>query len=72
MGKESLHNRFVRLATKRANTVLEKIRVLSNCSNKALYEYSEEEVNKIFLAIGRELNDAKAKFQTKKSNKFSL
>lgn len=72
MTKESLHDRFVRLATKRANAVLEKLRVLGNCSNRSVYEYSEEEVNKIFSAIGRELNETKAKFQSTKSKEFRL
>lgn len=72
MSKESPHDRFVRLATKRVNAVLEKIRVVGNCSNRSAYEYSEEEVNKIFSVINHELGEAKAKFQTKKSKEFHL
>ncbi|MEI7943051.1 MAG: hypothetical protein WCH76_07835, partial [Candidatus Riflemargulisbacteria bacterium] len=39
--------RFKRLAVYRTNEVLNKIRVLSNCSNRSAYEYTEEEINKI-------------------------
>ncbi|OGJ61494.1 hypothetical protein A3C37_04185 [Candidatus Peribacteria bacterium RIFCSPHIGHO2_02_FULL_53_20] len=75
MTQESRKERFVRLANKRTNTVLERLRVLGNCSNASLYEYTEEEVNKIFGAIAKELNDVKAKFSNSKqksSRTFSL
>ncbi|MFA5273260.1 MAG: hypothetical protein WC353_03805 [Candidatus Peribacter sp.] len=73
MTQESRKERFVRLATKRTNAVLEKLRVLGNCSNTALYDYAEEDVDRIFSALSKEVNDTKAKFSKKKSSKkFSL
>jgi bifunctional pyridoxal-dependent enzyme with beta-cystathionase and maltose regulon repressor activities len=72
MNKESPHDRFVRLATKRTNTVLEKLRVLGNCANRAAYEYSDDEVEKMFGAISDELRVIKAKFQKHRSREFTL
>ena len=43
MEKETRHERFKRLASKRTNEILEKIRILGNCSNKSSYEYTEDD-----------------------------
>ena len=72
MTNELPHDRFKRLATKRTNAVLEKLRVLGNCSNRAVYDYSESDVIKVFSVIENELKDMKAKFQPKRHRKFSL
>jgi hypothetical protein len=72
MEKESRHERFKRIAAKRTNEILEKIRILGNCSNKSSYEYTEEEVNKIFSEIDKQLKIAKAKFLAGKREKFKL
>jgi len=68
---ESRKDRFNRLASRRTNDIIERIRILGNCSNKSTYEYSEEEVSKIFRAIDRELKVSKAKFSPSKK-KFTL
>lgn len=72
MKKESRHERFKRLASKRTNDILEKIRILGNCSNKSSYEYAEEEVNKIFSEIDKQLRLTKAKFLAGKRERFRL
>lgn len=64
--------RFKRLAVYRTNEVLKKLRVLGNCSNRSAYEYSEEEVNKIFSEIERRTKEIKSKFHFNKDNKFKL
>lgn len=65
--------RFKRVAEKRTNKIIEQIRLLGNCSNKSNYEYSEEDIKKIFSAIEVELKDTKQKYQTKtKMKKFEL
>jgi murein L,D-transpeptidase YafK len=64
--------RFVKLAEYRTNEVLKRIRVLGNCSNRGAYEYSEEEINKIFSAIDKALKETKAKFHFGKNNRFKL
>jgi hypothetical protein len=72
MREESRHERFKRLAAKRTNDILEKIRILGNCSNKSSYEYTEEEVNKIFNEIDKQLKLTKAKFLGGKRERFRL
>lgn len=65
--KLSKRERFKKLAVYRTNEVLKKLKVLSNCSNRSAYEYTEEEVNKIFSEINRKITDTKAKFHFPKS-----
>jgi hypothetical protein len=68
---ESRSEKFKRVATKRTNELLEKMRILGNCSNKSTYEYTDEDVIKIFKSLEKQLETMKAKFSNKKS-KFSL
>jgi hypothetical protein len=72
MEKETKNERFKRIATKRTNEILEKIRILGNCSNRSSYEYTDEEVNKIFSEIEKQLKSTKAKFSSGKRDKFKL
>ncbi len=72
MKKEEKRERFKRLAAQRTNTVLLKIKVLANCSNRSAYEYTEEEVNKIFSEIERRVKEAKSKFHFSKTKEFKL
>lgn len=65
--------RFKRVAENRTNNIINQIRLLGNCANKSNYEYSEEDVKKIFAAIEAELKQTKMKYQMKsKNDKFSL
>lgn len=70
--EESRSDRFKRIATKRTNEVLEKIRILGNCANKSSYEYTDEEVSKIFSEIDKQLKLTKTRFFSGKRNKFRL
>jgi len=69
---ETRDERFRRVATKRTNDILNKIRVLSNCANKSGYAYTPEEVNKIFGTIEKALKDARGKFHFSKNKEFKL
>jgi hypothetical protein len=69
---ESKQEAFRRLATKRTNAVLERLRILGHCANPQLYEYDEKDVKKIFRAIETELKAAKAKFQNSSRSEFKL
>jgi hypothetical protein len=60
--KTERHDRFKRLATSRTTEVLKRLQVLSNCSNRSAYDYSEDEINKIFSTIEKAARDAKSKF----------
>lgn len=70
---EEKRERFKRVAENRTNRIIESIRLLGNCANKSNYEYSEEEIKKIFSAIESELRETKQKYQAKeKKQKFEL
>lgn len=66
--------RFKRLAVYRTNEVLKKLDILGNCANRSAYEYSEEEINKIFSEIDRKTKEVKTKFHYPKrqSKEFKL
>lgn len=53
---------FRRLAEKRTNEILRRLKILGNCSNRSSYDYSEDEINKIFSEIEKRLKEVKAKF----------
>ena len=72
MEKESRHDRFRRIASRRTNEIVEKIRILGNCSDKSSYEYTEEEINKIFAEIEKQMKLTKCKFLAGKREKFKL
>lgn len=69
---ENKRERFKRLGVYRTNEVLKKLKVLGNCANRSAYEYSEEEVNKVFSEIDRALKETKAKFHFPKYKEFKL
>ncbi|MEG0051442.1 MAG: hypothetical protein RR712_04615 [Terrisporobacter sp.] len=55
-------DRFKRLAQQRTRNVLKSLKILGNCSNKSSYEYTEEDLKKIFSAIEIEIKNTKNKF----------
>lgn len=59
---DNRRSNFKRLAAKRTNEVLRKIKILGNCGNRSHYDYTEEEVTKIFSEVEKKLREAKAKF----------
>ena len=71
---ETKRDRFVRLAEARTNKIIDMIRLLGNCANKANYDYTDADVQKIFSALEKEIKLAKTKFslgETEES-KFKL
>ena len=63
---------FKRLASQRTNAVLEKLRILGNCANRNLYDYTDEDVRRIFRALEAEVRRTKAKFSDIKKEEFQL
>ena len=59
---ETKRARFQRLGTLRTNQVLKRLKILGNCSSKSLYEYTKEDVERMFSAIDRRLNKTKVRF----------
>ena len=70
--RETKTDTFKRLAAQRTNAVLEKLRVLGNCGNRSLYEFTEDDARKIFRAIEAEVKRTKAKFTNTKKERFKL
>ena len=56
---------FRRLTESRTNRVLEALAILGNCSNRLTYDYSKQEVDRIFAEIESAMKDTKKKFDTK-------
>lgn len=72
MEKDKKAKNFKRLATSRTNDILKKLRTLGNCSNRSSYDYSREDVNKIFNAIEQATKESKSKFYFPKDDNFKL
>jgi hypothetical protein len=65
MERKSNRDKFVELCEKRVNKSIKDIRLIGNLSNKTNYKYDEGDVRKIIRALQNELNDLKARFETK-------
>lgn len=75
VANESKREKFVRIAEKRTNKILDTLKLLGNCSNKNTYEYTKKDVDKIFNTIQTQLNDTKRRFTQSGSgngDKFTL
>lgn len=72
--KETPNEKFKRIASARTQKIIDMIGLLGNCSNQYVYEYSQEEVDKIFDAIETELKLTKEKYKGngKSKEKFTL
>lgn len=59
--KEAAAAKFIELANKRGNRVLQALDILGNCSNPG-YEYTEEQITRLFGTIGEAVATCKARF----------
>ena len=66
--------KFLELAETRVNRVLEGMRLIGNLSNKRNYDYTDDQIKKIFSALDDQLKDLKNKFKSenKSNTKFKL
>ena len=72
---ETKREKFVRLAETRTNKIINMLQLLGNCSNTSAYDYSQQDVDKIFTAIENEVREAKKRYnktESKKSSRFTL
>lgn len=60
---ETKREAFKRLAERRTNAVLEKLRILSNCANPYAYEWEDDDIGQIFGTIDQEVKLARGRFQ---------
>lgn len=68
----SKRERFTKVASNRVQNVLHYLDLLKNCANKSNYEYTQEDVDKMFSEITKTLKDVKAVYaneQNKLNNK---
>lgn len=74
MAKETKRERFVRIAEARTNRILDNMRLLGNCSSKSNYEYTDEDIKKIFGTLEKELKQTKNQFLgvDSKEERFTL
>ena len=73
--RETKREKFVRLAEARTNKIIDMLQLLGNCSNSSTYDYTQQDVDKIFAPIESEVKEAKKKFnriESKKSSRFTL
>lgn len=68
--KETKRARFIRVAEQRTQKVLDDLKALSKCAHPAVYELTEEDIEKIFAAIDNAVQDAKDTLYSRK--RFSL
>ena len=55
--------KFAELGTKRVNKAINDIRLIGNLSNKANYEYTDEDVRKIMKALRDAVTEAETRFK---------
>ena len=72
MRGETKELRFKRIAEKRVQRVLDSIRSLSQCSNKRMYQWDDEQLKIIWVAIEKELAKCKESFENARPEEFRL
>lgn len=75
MDNETKREKFVRLAENRTNKILDMIQLLGNLSSPGTYEYTQQDVDKIFSAIENATKESKKRFckvESKSSSRFTL
>ena len=72
---ETKRDKLVRLAEATPNNTIYMLQLLGKCSNSRAYDYTQQDVDKIFAAIESEVREAKKKFnkiESKKGSRFTL
>ena len=73
--KENINrDRFKRVAARRVEEILNKLRLLRNCANIGNYSYNEEDKRRIFSTIENSWKNVKSEFNQgeNKKEKFSF
>jgi hypothetical protein len=73
--KTPKQERFVRLAEKRVNELLDKMRLVGNLADRRNYVYTDEQARMILRAVDDEMKNLRAKFTAStgpKEKSFSL
>ena len=72
MKGETKEERFKRVVQKRVQNVLDSMRRLSQCSNKRMYAWNDEQLKKIWEALDKELQGCKAGSENAEPEEFKL
>lgn len=68
--------KFVELANKRVKKALKAMQLIGNLSNRSNYDYTDEDILKVFKALQDELNECKKRFEmatkSRRQVEFSL
>ena len=72
MKGETKQDRFKRIAQKRVQRVLDSLKSLSQCSNKRMYEWSDDQLSKIWSAIDNELKNCQNSYENARPQEFKL
>ena len=70
--RESRPDRFRRVAEARVNKIIKMVRLLGNCSNPAVYAFTQEQVQQIFATLRDELDRAQKRYTRSYKKRFSL
>ena len=61
--REEDREKFIRLANRRVNAAMKAIHLVGNLSNRSNYDFTDEDIEKIFTALSRELKDCRERFK---------
>jgi hypothetical protein len=73
--RHSDREKFVQLAQSRVTRALKDIQLIGNLSNKSNYDYTDDDITRIFKALNDELALCRKRFDSKKRSgltKFTL
>lgn len=66
MVRESDRQKFVQLAQARVNRALKDIQLIGNLSNRSNYDFTDDDVDKIFKALSQEITACRKRFELSK------
>lgn len=76
MVRNNDREKFVNLAQARVNRAIKDIQLIGNLSNRSNYDYTDEDVSKIFKVLGEEVAACRKRFELSKKKteaaKFTL
>ena len=63
MPRDEDRTKFVKLASARVTKALKDIQLIGNLANKSNYDYTDEDVTKIFRALNEEISACRKRFE---------
>jgi len=72
MKKETKEQRFKRVAEKRVQNVINSLRSLSQLANNKVYKWNNDQLEKVWKAIEKEIDNCKKSFKDPDSTLFRL